>query len=81
MTLINNTDSLYSQTRESTFEFVAAPGAGGVAQNYVEYISNVSGQTYNDFGQFAIKIVLTTSDKTAVPYLSDIRAIALPSQV
>jgi hypothetical protein len=72
---------LYSQTRESTFEFVAAPGAGGVAQNYVEYISNVSGQTYNDFGQFAIKIVLATSDKTAVPYLSDIRAIALPSQV
>jgi hypothetical protein len=81
MTLINNTNSLYSQTRESTFEFVAAPGTGEVAQNYVEYISNVSGQTYNDFGQFAIKIVLATSDKTAVPYLSDIRAIALPSQV
>jgi hypothetical protein len=81
MTLINNTDSLYSQTRESTFEFVAAPGAGGIAQNYVEYISNDSGQTYNDFNQFAIKVVLATSDKTAVPYLSDIRAIALPSQV
>jgi hypothetical protein len=81
MTLINNTDSLYSQTRENTFEFVAAPGAGGVAQNYVEYISNVSGQTYNDFSQFAIKVVLATFDKTAVPYLSDIRAIALPSQV
>ena len=81
MTLINNTNSLYSQTRESTFEFVAAPGTGEVAQNYVEYISNVSGQTYNDFSQFAIKIVLATSDKTAVPYLSDIRAIALPAQV
>jgi hypothetical protein len=81
MTVINNTDSLYSQTRENTFEFVAAPGTGGVAQNYVEYISNVSGQTYNDFSQFAIKVVLVTSDKTAVPYLSDIRAIALPSQV
>jgi hypothetical protein len=79
MTLINNTDSLYSQTRDSTYEFVAAPGAGSVAQNYVEYISNVNGQTYNDFSQFAIKIVLATSDKTAVPFLTDIRAIALPS--
>ena len=81
MTLINNTDSLYSQTRNSTYEFVAAPGAGSVAQNYVQYISNVSGQTYNDFSQFAIKVVLATSDKTAVPFLTDIRAIALPSQV
>lgn len=79
MTLINNTDSLYSQTRDSTYEFVAAPGAGSVAQNYVEYISNVNGQTYNNFSQFAIKVVLATSDKTAVPFLTDIRAIALPS--
>ena len=81
MTLINNTGSLYSQTRDNTFEFVAAPGVDSVAQNYVEYISNASGQTYNDFSQFAIKVVLATSDKTAVPYLSDIRAIALPSEV
>jgi hypothetical protein len=81
MTLINNTDALYSQTRDGTYEFVAAPGAGSVAQNYVEYISNISGQTYNDFSQFAIKVVLATSDKTAVPFLTDIRAIALPSQV
>jgi hypothetical protein len=81
MTLINNTSSLYSPTRDSTYEFVAAPGVDGVAQNYVEYISNVSGQTYNSFSQFAIKIVLASSDKTAVPYLSDVRAIALPSAV
>jgi hypothetical protein len=81
MTLINNTSSLYSPTRDSTYEFVAAPGVDGVAQNYVEYISNISGQTYNDFSQFAIKIVLASSDKTAVPYLSDVRAIALPSAV
>jgi hypothetical protein len=81
MTLINNTDSLYSQTRDSTYEFVAAPGSGSVAQNYVEYISNITGQTYNNFSQFAIKVVLATSDKTAVPFLTDIRAIALPSAV
>jgi hypothetical protein len=81
MTLINNTDGLYSQTRESTYEFVAAPGAGGIAQNYVEYSSIASGQTYNSFSQFAIKVVLASSDKTAVPFLTDIRAIALPSAV
>jgi hypothetical protein len=81
MTLINNTGPLYSQTRDNTYEFVAAPGVDNVAQNYVQYISNASGQTYNDFSQFAIKVVLATSDKTAVPYLSDIRAIALPSEV
>jgi hypothetical protein len=60
---------------------VAAPGAGGIAQNYVEYSSISSGQTYNSFSQFAIKVVLTSSDKTAVPFLTDIRAIALPSAV
>jgi hypothetical protein len=81
MTLINNTNSLYSPTRDSTYEFVAAPGANGVAQDYVSYISNVSGQTYNDFSQFAIKVVLATSDKTSVPFLTDLRAIALPSAV
>jgi hypothetical protein len=81
MTLINNTDGLYSQTRENSYEFVAAPGAGGIAQNYVEYSSLASGQTYNSFSQFAIKVVLTSSDKTAVPFLTDIRAIALPSVV
>jgi hypothetical protein len=81
MTLINNSGSLYSQTRDNTFEFVAAPGTGGIAQNYVEYTSNESNQTYNNFNQFQIKIVLATSDKTAVPFLTDIRAIALPSGV
>jgi hypothetical protein len=81
MTTINGGDSIYSQTRDNTYEFVAAPGSGGFAQNYVEYISNVTGQTYNNFNQFQIKIVLATSDKTAVPFLTDIRAIALPSAV
>jgi hypothetical protein len=81
MTLINNTDSLYSPTRNDTYEFVAAPGAGNAAQNYVSYVSNVTNQTYNNFNQFAIKIVLATSDGTAVPFLTDMRAIALPSAV
>ena len=81
MTLINNSSGLYSQARNTTYEFIAAPGTGEVAQNYVEYTSNVNGQTYNNFNQFAIKIVLATSDTTAVPFLTDVRAIALPSAV
>ena len=81
MTLINNSDSLYSQTRDDTYEFVAAPGTLGKAQNYVSYTSDVTNQTYNNFSQFAIKVVLSTTDNTFVPYLSDIRAIALPSAV
>jgi hypothetical protein len=79
MTIINNGSSKYSETRSNSYEYVAAPGTGGTAQNYVSYTSTVNGQTYNKFSQFAIKVVLTTSDKTAVPVLSDIRAIALPS--
>ena len=81
MTLINNSDSLYSQTRGDTYEFVAAPGAYGVAQNYISYTSGVTNQTYNKFNQFAIKVVLASSDNTSVPFLTDIRAIALPSAV
>jgi hypothetical protein len=60
---------------------VAAPGVSGQAQNYVSYTSNVTGQTYNNFNQFAIKVVLATPDHTAVPFLTDIRAIALPASV
>jgi hypothetical protein len=79
MTIINNGSSKYSETRNNLYEYVAAPGTNGTAQNYVSYTSTVNGQTYNNFSQFAIKVVLATSDKTAVPVLSDIRAIALPS--
>jgi hypothetical protein len=81
MTLINNSNSLYSQTRQNTYEFVAAPGTNGIANNYVSYTSDVTNQTYNNFNQFAIKVVLASSDDTFVPFLTDIRAIALPSAV
>ena len=79
MTLTNSGDSKFSQNRNNLYEYIAAPGSGGTAQNYVSYTSTVNGQTYNRFSQFAIKVVLTTSDKTAVPFLTDIRAIALPA--
>jgi hypothetical protein len=79
MTLINSGDSKFSQNRNNLYEYIAAPGSGGTAQNYVSYASTVNGQTYNKFSQFAIKVVLATTDKTAVPFLTDIRAIALPA--
>lgn len=80
MTMTNSSDSTYSQLRSDFFEYTFAPGTGNVAQGYVEYTST-TGQKYTNFSQFAIKIVLTTTDKTAVPVLQDLRAIALPSNV
>ena len=80
MNKINNSGSLYSQTRGDTFEFVFAPGTTGVDQGYVTYTST-TGQTYTSFSQFAIKVVLTSSDSTYVPFATDLRVIALPANV
>lgn len=80
MTKTNSCDAKYSQSREEFSEYTFAPGTSGTDQGYVEYTSS-NGTTYNDFNQFAIKIVLTSSDKTYVPILKDMRTIALPSNV
>ena len=80
MTKINNSGSLYSQTRSDTYEFAFAPGNSGTSQGYVTYTST-TGQIYTTFSQFAIKIVLTTSDNTFVPFITDLRSIALPPNV
>jgi hypothetical protein len=80
MTIINSGDSTYSQLRTDLYEYAFAPGINNTANGYVSYTST-TGQKYTNFSQFAIKIVLTTSDKTAVPFLTDMRAIALPSNV
>ena len=77
MTKTNSSDGKYSQARENIHEYTFAPGTSGKEQGFVSYLSN-NGQTYYTFSQFAIKIVLTTTDKTLVPYLSDLRCIALP---
>jgi hypothetical protein len=60
-------------------EFEAAPGiyASNQANNNISYVS-IAGQTYSEFSQFAIKVVLSTSDKTVIPYLTNIRALAVP---
>jgi hypothetical protein len=78
MTTIGDNKNAYSTTRDDLYEFEAAPGTNGIADNQISY-TNPSGQTYNSFIQFAIKVVITTSDKTTVPFLTDIRALALPS--
>ena len=80
MTIINSGDSTYSQLRSDLYEYTFAPGVNNTANGYVSYTST-TGQKYTNFSQFAIKIVLTTTDKTAVPFLTDMRAIALPSNV
>jgi hypothetical protein len=80
MTKTNSCDTLYSQYRTDVQEFSFAPGTSGTDQGYVSYTST-NGQTYNSFSQFAIKVVLTTTDKTAVPYVNSLQAIALPSNV
>ena len=83
MTLISG-DTLYSKTREEQFEYVAAPYEEpniGTASNRVSYTSKNSNEIYTTFYKFAIKIVASSPDKTFVPFLKDIRAIALPEMI
>ena len=80
MTKINNSSSIYSQSRTDIKEFSFAPGTNGTDQGFVNYTST-NGQTYTTFSQFAVKIVLTTTDKTYTPFATSLRAIALPSNV
>jgi hypothetical protein len=70
----------YAKKRGDLYEYVAAPGVNGTASNKIVYTSS-GGSTYSNFYQFAIKIVLTTDDKTIVPYLIDMRTIALPEPI
>jgi hypothetical protein len=79
MTTVSN-QSVYSQNRSDLNEYECAPGVftSNQANNNISY-TNSAGQTFNSFTQFAIKVVLATSDNTNVPFLTDIRALALPS--
>lgn len=79
MTQVSNAN-VYSTDRSNLVEFEWAPGSysSHKANNTISYTST-NGQTYNQFIQFAIKVVLVTNDRTNVPFLTDIRALALPS--
>ena len=80
MTKTKSSNTLYSKFRGDLHEYTFAPGTLGTEQGYISYTST-NGQTYNSFNQFAIKIVLLTTDKTSVPYLTDMRCIAMPSNI
>jgi hypothetical protein len=76
MTTIANPNS-YSSGPTDFIEFECAPGVNNNANNNISY-TNAAGQTYTSFIQFAIKVVMATSDNTSVPVIQDIRALALP---
>ena len=78
MTQVSN-QNVYSSSPSDFIEFECAPGifSSGIANNNISYLST-NGQTYNNFIQFAIKVVMASSDKTSIPVISDIRALALP---
>jgi hypothetical protein len=67
-----------SLSRDDLKEYVAAPGTGGIPDNIISYTST-SGITYNQFSQFAIKIVMASSDSARTPIIHDLRVLALPS--
>jgi hypothetical protein len=67
-----------SLSRDDLKEYVAAPGTGGIPDNSISYTST-SGATYTQFSQFAIKIVLASSDSARTPVIHDLRVLALPS--
>lgn len=69
----------YSVNRNDLVEYEFAPGRNNVANNSVSYTSKTTGVSYTSFYQFAIKIVLRSSDSTFAPFVKDMRAIALPS--
>lgn len=79
MTTVGNPNT-FSTSRNDLHEYECAPGifASNLANNSISYTSSTTGQTYTSFIQFAIKIVMATSDNTNIPVLADIRALALP---
>jgi len=73
--------NIFSTSRTNLIEYECAPGVFSSNQANTSSISytNSAGQTFNTFIQFAIKVVLASSDTTTVPFLTDIRALALPA--
>jgi hypothetical protein len=78
MTLVGAGSNKFSSSRADLFEYEAAPGSVGVADNSITYTSADTGLVYNNFYKYAIKIVLSSADATFTPFLRDMRVIALP---
>ena len=68
----------YSSNRSNIIEYEYAPGTGNFANNNIAYTST-NGIIYNNFIQFAIKVVIATPDRTNVPFVQALRTVALPS--
>ena len=78
MTDVGEQPNSFSLNRGDAREYVAAPGSNNQPDNKITYTSS-SGTTFTTFSQFAIKIVLSTSDTTKSPVINDLRVLALPS--
>ena len=78
MTLIGAGVNKYSTFRSQVYEYEAAPGINGIANNIVTYNSKTTSQDYSTFYRYAIKVVMASADSTFTPYLNDLRVIALP---
>ena len=77
-TTVNN--NTFSTQPDQLIEYECAPGVwgSGQANNSISYLSS-NGTRYSNFIQFAIKVVMASNDNTNIPYLTDVRAIALPA--
>lgn len=78
---ITKGSNLFSTFDDQLYEYEASPGTNGIADNFVNYTNENTGINYNDFYKYSIKVVLTSSDETFVPYLKDLRVIALPEGI
>ena len=67
----------YSLSKQNLIEYECAPGVNNLADNFISYTKGT--ETYNSFNQFQIKVVMTTEDTSVIPFVTDIRALALPS--
>lgn len=72
MTIIQGVNNV-SLNQEDVKDFVFAPGANNIADDRVQY------GTFVSFKYFAIKVVMTATDTTKVPRISNFRVVALPA--
>jgi len=79
MTTLSN-PNVYSTSRNDLIDFECAPGIfnSNAANNNISY-TNASGQTFNNYIQFAVKVVLASTDPTNVPFVTSLQALALPA--
>jgi len=67
----------YSLSKQNLIEYQCAPGVNNQPDNFISYTKET--ETYNSFNQFQIKFVMSTEDTSIIPFVTDIRALALPS--